>query len=212
MRDQENAPLVSSNAARGSPWHTAAGLLLIAILFVLLTIVPTQAYEPSCGHRPRVAVKGPIREQYVALLVQSLERLNFTHRRVGNTVLVPVLPIFDGTKHFSNWREFVVNFEWKLASSVADGVTIEGRFFPPPTPLVQLLEAGDATPEPFPRRRNGRASYGPDPRFKDDCDLFRAAVIRVEDLPQPLPALERSAIPRDWMAGPPEGDPAHQAR
>ena len=28
MRDQENAPLVSSNAARGSPWHTAAGLLL----------------------------------------------------------------------------------------------------------------------------------------------------------------------------------------
>jgi hypothetical protein len=182
---------VSGDAARGSPWHIAAGLILVAALFGLLTVVPTQAYEPSCSHRPRVAVKGPMREQYVALLVQSMEKLNFTYRRIGDTVLVPVLPIFDGTKQFSNWREFVVNFEWKLASSVADGVKVEDRFFPPPEPLLRLLEVSEAADGDFPRRRNGRVLYGPDPRFKDDCNLFRAAVIRIEDMETDLRARER---------------------
>lgn len=184
---------MSGNAARGGPWHTAAGLLLVAALCVLLTVVPTQAYKPSCGHRPRVALEGPLREQYVALLVQSMERLNFTHRRVGDTVLVPVLPIFDGTRHFSNWREFVVNFEWKLASSVADGVAVGDRFYPPPEPLIRMLEASEAAHGSFPTRRGGRALHGPDPRFKHDCALFRAAVIKVEDMEADTGARDRRA-------------------
>ena len=52
--------------------------------------------------------------------------------------------------------------------------------------------------------------YPPSFWIGGDCNLFRADVIRVEDMPQPLPALERSVALPDTGAGPLKSDPVPQ--
>lgn len=204
---------MSGSAAHRRAGRIAGWLFGAVALFVSLTIVPTQEYMPTCGGRYGVAVKGPLREQYLEMLVEYMARENFTHLRRGDTILVPLLPIFDGSKHFRNWREFAVNHEWKLASAVAEGVTLQGRFFPPPEPLVRLLGSRAPDGEFFTRRRNGRVFHGSDPRFKDDCELFRAAVLKVEAMPSEAPpdpgAIDRARHARTAET-PPASGPAPQ--
>ena len=60
------------------------------------------------------------------------------------------------------------------------------------------------------RLPGGRVMYPPSFWIPGDCNLFRAAIIRIENMPQPLPALERSATLWDKRAGPLKSDPVPQ--
>jgi hypothetical protein len=90
---------VSGAAARWLAWR-AAGLLVLAALFAVAALVPLQVYKPSCGRdhpllgRPKI--DGPLRPAYVEMFTRLMREENFRFRRIGNTVLVPVVPVFDG--------------------------------------------------------------------------------------------------------------------
>jgi hypothetical protein len=56
------------------------------------------------------------------------------------------------------------------------------------------------------RRTDGRVAPAPTFWIHGDCNLFRAAVIRIEDMPQPLLELEHAVIPPALIGGPPKRD------
>lgn len=160
-----------------------------AASFLVLTMVPTKRYVPLCGARDVHLLHGPMREQYVALLAQAMAEDGFRHYRHGNTILVPVLPVLDGQWPM-NWENFQLNIPWRIASNIARGVTIGPHSYRPPAPVLRLLET-EGPHGPYPRQKEGSsAQYGPDYRFVEDCNLFRAAVLKVEAMPsEALPDL-----------------------
>jgi hypothetical protein len=125
---------------------------------------------------------------------------------------VPPLPIFDGNRVVGSWTDFVTNTEWRIASSIANGYTAHGCALPPEA--VRRLDPGikGACGVPPERLPDGRLVRPAGVDVSSDCNLFRAAVIRVEDMPQPLPALEPPVAPWDKSAGPPKSEPAPQGQ
>lgn len=160
-----------------------------AALLSVLTLVPMMRYVPRCGGPDVHILHGPMREQYVALFAQAMAAEGFRYFRNGNTILVPVWPVFDGARHL-NWENFQLNIPWRIALNIAQGVVIGAHSYRPPTPVLRLL--GTERPYgPCPRPKEGSsAQYGPDYRFIEDCNLFRAAVLKVEAMPsETLPDL-----------------------
>lgn len=164
-------------------------VLFCLALFLVITVVPTMRYVPICGWPDGHTLHGPMREQYVGLLAQAMAEDNFRHLRNGNTLLVPVWPIFDGGGRWG-WTDFQLNVPWRIALNIAQGVTVGAHFYRPPAPVLSLL--GTEGPYgPYPRPKEGSsARYGPDYRFVEDCNLFSAAVLKVEAMPaEALPDL-----------------------
>jgi len=163
--------------------------LVGTVLFLGATLLPLKRYVPICGSEDTHVLHGPMREQYVALLAQAMALDGFRYYRNGNTILVPLWPLFDGQRHM-NWENFQLNFPWRMAANIAEGVQIGPHFYRPPAPVLQLL--GVVGPwGPYPRQKEGSsAQYGPNYRFVEDCNLFRAAVLKVEAMPsEALPDL-----------------------
>jgi hypothetical protein len=123
-----------------------------------------------------------MREQYVALLAQAMAEDGFRYFRNGDLILVPVWPLFDGARPMT-WEDFQLNIPWRIASNIAQGVQIGPRFYRQPAPVLQLLGV-EGPWGPYPRPKDGSAAvYGPNYRFVEDCNLFRAAVLKVEAMP-----------------------------
>lgn len=169
-----------------------------ASLFLALTLVPAKRYVPVCGSPDAHVLHGPMREQYVALLAQAMAEHGFRYYRNGNTVLVPVWPVFDGERRMG-WTDFQLNWPWRMALNIAHGVQIGPDFHRPPAPVLHLLGV-EGPYGPYPRPKEGSSvRYGPDYRFVEDCNLFRAAVLKVEAMPaEALPDL--NAIDRTRQA------------
>lgn len=204
---------MSAAAARWLAWRAAAGLLVAAALLAVATLVPMWVYKPSCGRdhpvlgRPRI--EGPLRPEYVEMFTRLTRQEGFRHWRAGDTILVPLLPIFDGSKLF-NWADFTLNMEWRVAYSIVNGYAADGCARPPEAVRRLYGDVKGSCGWPVERTPDGRRIPPPTFWIRDDCNLFRAAVIRIEDMPQPLPALERSATLRGVRAGPPEAGSAPQ--
>lgn len=160
-----------------------------AALMLVLTFLPLKRYVPICGAEHAHVLHGPMREQYVAQLAEAMAREGFRYYRSGDTILVPVWPIFDGRRH-RDWTNFQLNFPWRMASNTAEGVQIGPHFYRPPSPVLRLLGV-EGPYGPYPRPKEGSAAqYGPNYRFVEDCKLFRAAVLKVEAMPsEALPDL-----------------------
>jgi hypothetical protein len=164
-------------------------MLAFAALFAATVLVPLRLYKPSCGDPtlsilggpPRI--NGPLRPEYVEMLTRAMREEGFRFWRIGETILVPLLPIFDGNRIFDTWTDFVINTEWRIASSIANGYTVHGCA--PPPEAVRRLDAGikgtcgGVRPE---RQPDGGLVYARGVEITNDCDLFRAAVIRIEDI------------------------------
>lgn len=165
-------------------WLLGGGALLL-----VLTLVPAKKYVPVCGWPDRHVLRGPMREQFVALLAQAMAEKGFRHYRNGDTILVPVWPVFDGNGRW-DWTDFQLNLPWRMALNIAEGVTIGPDRYRPPAPVLRLLET-EGPYGPYPRPKEGSSvRYGPDHRFVEDCNLFRAAVLKVEAMPsEALPDL-----------------------
>lgn len=195
-------------AAKWVARRIAAGLLMLAALFAVMTLAPIRIYKPSCGEAPRSIfgnpprIDGPLRPEYVELLTRAMREEGFRYWRVRHTVLVPLLPMFDGTGRWG-WTDFVTNNEWRIASSIVNGYTALGCA-PPPEGVRRLYGDVRATcGVPRERRSDGSGVYLDAFSIRNDCNLFRAAVIRTEDMPEPLPALERPVSLRDTRPAPP---------
>lgn len=209
---------MSGTPARSKAKRLAAGLLTAAALFAAATLIPFRVYKPTCGSSPQssllvpVRLKGPLRPEYVEMLTRAMREEGFRHWRIGDTVLVPFLPILDGSPLFRSWADFVNNTEWRIASSIVNGYTARGCA--PPPEAVRRLDPGikGVCGVPLERLPDGRIVGPVGVDVSNDCTLFRAAVIRVEDTPQPLPALERPAVPREGWPGPAGTEPAPQRR
>ena len=106
----------------------------------------------------------------------------------------------------------MINTEWRIAQGIVNGYTAHGCA--PPPEAVRRLDPGikGVCGVPLERRPDGRIVGPVGVDVSDDCDLFRAAVIRVEDMPQPLPALERPVVLRERWPGPAWTEPAPQRR
>jgi hypothetical protein len=168
------------------------------MLFLVITLVPVKRYVPICGWPDGHTLRGPMREQYVALLAHYMAEEGFRYFRHRNTILVPIWPVFDGG--LFDWIDFQLNFPWKIASNIGEGVTILGRRYPPPEPVLRTLRETEGPYGPYPRTRgSGSVQIGAKERYHEDCNLFRAAVLRVEDMPGPLPdlvAIEQERLAR----------------
>ena len=204
-----------------NPWkRLSAGVATIAALFAAATLVPAQIYKPSCGHSPKwglggsLKIDGPLREEYAEMLTRAMREDGFRHWRLGNTILIPSWPVFEGGRRWhwtfflanSEWSSLVANTEWRIAHSIANGHAADGCA-PPREALRRLI--GDYKPicgVPPEHLPGGRAVYPGEVSITHDCALFRAAVIRIEDMPEPLPPVEppyRSSPP----GGPPKRSP-----
>ena len=191
---------MSGGPVRHATRRTAAGLLAVAALFAASTLVPLRVYKPSCrGPSQSIfgipgRMDGPLRPEYVEMLTRAMRRDGFRHWRFGNTILVPLLPIFDGSDLAGSWADFVNNTEWRIASSIVNGYTAHGCA-PPPEAVRRLDESIRGTCGVPPERRlDGQVVYPRGVQISNDCTLFRAAVIRVEDM-------EADTGVRDRLAG-----------
>jgi hypothetical protein len=164
-----------------------AALVNGAVLFGFITLVPSEPYAPGCHPwRDAHVLRGPMREQFVLLLASAMQRERFRYWRFGAVVLVPSGPCstpirFSRTNLNSN--------------SISLGRS------PPASPMAWASRVATTRhprrccscsgkprrgTAPSPRRMpDGQRIHGPDLRFKDDCNLFRAAVLRVEEMRQP---------------------------
>jgi len=159
-----------------------AALAATALLVLFLAVVPIERYRPACASFHEDLQEGPLRQQYIELLTEAMREDGVTYARIGDTIYTPVFDILQWDQIFSGRREFFDNNEWKIASSIGRGVTLNGRYFPPPEPVLALIRETESRYGPFPRRLpNGQILLGPDERFRN-CELMRAAIIRVEDM------------------------------
>lgn len=143
------------------------------------------------------------------MFTRAMRREGFRHLRIGNTILVPVLPVFDGNRLW-NWADFTLNNEWRVAYSIVNGWTAHGCA-PPPEAVRRLYgDIPGTCGRPVERSADGRTVPPPSFWIRDDCNLLRAAVIRVEDMPRPLAPLESPVVFRDSRLGPAETDPARR--
>jgi hypothetical protein len=202
-----------SAAARWLAWRAAAALLVVAALFAVAALAPMRVYKPRCGRSHpvfgRLAIDGPLRPEYVEMFTRLMRQEGFRHRRTGDTILVPLLPIFDGSKLF-DCADFTLNMEWRVEYSIVNGYTAHGCS-PPPEAVRRLHGRIEQNCEwPIERTQDGRSIPPPTFWISDDCALFRAAVIRIEDMVQPLPVLEGFSSHRDQRMGPPSTGAARQ--
>lgn len=177
----------------------AAGLLVVSALFAVVTLVPLRVYKPSCGDPPRSVfgvaprLDGPLRPEYVEMLTRAMREEGFRFWRIENTILLPLLPIFDGNDSPEGWTDFVNNTEWRIASSIVNGYTAHGCA-PPPEAVRRLdSEIKGTCGAPPERQPDGRLSHPRGVWISNDCALFRAAVIRVEDMEASPAAHDRRA-------------------
>jgi hypothetical protein len=200
------------------------GIIIIAALFAAATLVPAQIYQPSCGRFPKWGlggspkISGPLREEYVEMLTRAMDEDGFRYWRFGNAILIPFWPVFEGNRRWdwtyfianAEWFGFVANAEWRIAHSIANGYTAHGCARPPEALRRLIGEYKPTCGVPPERLPGGRVVYPGGVAVAHDCALFRAAVIRIEDMPQPLPELEHAAIPSGIIGGPPKHDPELQ--
>lgn len=165
----------------------------------MVTLVPLRVYKPSCGDPLRSVfgvaprLDGPLRPEYVEMLTRAMREEGFRFWRIENTILLPLLPILDGNDSPEGWTDFVNNTEWRIASSIVNGYTAHGCA-PPPEAVRRLdSEIKGTCGAPPERQPDGRLSHPRGVRISNDCALFRAAVIRVEDMEASPAAHDRRA-------------------
>lgn len=162
--------------------RTAITLVVLWSLLWFVNEVPTMRYVATCGPDmfERTHVDGPYNELFLYLLQQVMEREGFFYIRMRSDIYVPYLGLSNET--YEGYEHFSLNVDWKLVASMARGIGFDGLRFPPPQPLVDLLEATEVKYGPFPLRdAAGEETYGSDTRFhdtEDACAFMRAAILK----------------------------------
>lgn len=124
-----------------------------------------------------------MREEYVAWLTKGLREDEFPYLRVGDDVFVRVfypIRMVGERRLFQNLHEYLINNEWRFVSNIIHGCRADGTRGDPPQVLrglsIRLKDSGRTDLTPY-----------------SDCEVMRAAMIRVEDL---APEQRRRVIPK----------------
>lgn len=169
-----------------------------AAWFAYVTFVPLVPYKPICGiGRNAVGLEGPLRAEFVEQLVVALAEEGFRFRRAGEVVQVPHADIWPNRGTLSrpghamsrSFASFQAKLDATLATNIAQGrlwlgnaPRRPGRDITVPPPLQAHLDRLQAQYGPLPARSSDTDWPWFD-LFTTDCALLRAALIRVEDLP-----------------------------
>lgn len=170
-------------------WRRIKWLTIIAVglgaYLVAQDRLPVIAYRPLChGPNPveeEIWIDGPLRTQFIWLAAEVLEHKKVPHLIYNGTLYTDAAGGPDGWGFDPDCYHFHLNADTGFATQVATGVTIDEVSFATPQRLVGLLKASELRWGPFPRLdERGNPIYGADDRFFEDCDLFRAAVLKDE--------------------------------
>ena len=160
-------------------WFAAAASIAMAALasWFASRPEPWEEFAPWCGSSfDRTRIEGPVRERFLLLIGDVFD--SFAVER-----LVRDGRIFlrgEGFAHGRDWPlvDIEMNFQHRVVGAIADGVTIDEVFFPPPRALIAAIRASEPIHGPFPRRdEKGQRILGADPRF-ESCTLMRAAILK----------------------------------
>lgn len=114
-----------------SRWTIA--LASLAALFSLLILVPIVPWQAQCYEEP---VPDPYRPIFLKGVTSWLSRQNVYYWRIGDTILLRVLPLFDGNERF-NRGDVLLNIGTK-SGYLENDVTIDGVLYPKPPALIQV--------------------------------------------------------------------------
>lgn len=162
-------------------WKRKLGIIGIGAAAIFLAVDyfgPAPRYRPLCAGDDTY-VDGPLRLQFILLLKGLFDRDGVPYTIHGSD-------IYRGGQGERGWSaafdyyDFQYNTDPEIAADIAGGVKVEGGgYFPPPERLTKLIEETEPRWGPFPRRTpEGNIIYGGDRRFAEDCELFKAAVLK----------------------------------
>ncbi|HYG85079.1 MAG TPA: hypothetical protein VD978_02370 [Azospirillum sp.] len=138
---------------------------MLAALLLIVLFVPVERYRPSCReHWNQINLEGPMREEYIGMLTQDMDREGFSHIRIGNEIFVRVLYPVHLFNHAPNWTslgEFLDNTESKIAAGIAGGYRPDGTRSDPPPALAAMHAKAKALLEEERLRRNEKAGWHP---------------------------------------------------
>lgn len=138
---------------------------------------PLREYVPWCGgFRHPMPIEGEVRERFMLLMSQVFDDFGIERVMREGRMFLRGEGFSDG--HRWSQAEVERNFQHRVVGAIAEGVTIDDVFFPPPAALIEAIRASEAAYGPYPRRdEQGRRIFGADPRF-EDCEIMRAGILK----------------------------------
>ncbi|HYF86120.1 hypothetical protein [Azospirillum sp.] len=155
----------------GRRWLVVVGFPVALVL--TLIYAPIERYRPSCGGwKVRHYFDGPMRQVFVDKMTEAMAEDGFPHIRVGNSVFI----------RFHDVDDFIINNDWKIAEAIGLGYGPgDSRFTPPPI-LTDIMDKARQAVEGDPSLSETKRKRETNFLFRDDCELIRAAAIRIEDM------------------------------
>jgi hypothetical protein len=170
---------VSTAPAATYRWRRRLLLSSLVIVLILL-VVPLWPWRPIC--RCQEGVQGDLRDIYVDRFALWLRQDKIYYWRLGDLILLRVLPWLDGVEIGSR-ADAIYNGECKIAEALSDDETIDGVLHVAPELVKRLKVELEPTLGPDPRiKPDGSRIVGADTRVRRSCRLFNAAVLE----PRPL--------------------------
>lgn len=156
--------------------------IVLAVLLVI-PFIPLDRYRPSCDDLREIRMAGPMRDVYVDSLTEVLTWEGFLHIRIGNEIFFSLVDSFriPGVGAIpARLNNLLRNWEWRIASNIAYGYGPgDSRIQPPPILLDLMKKEEERLDEKYPQRKG---EWRPRELFYRNCELIRAAAIRIEDM------------------------------
>jgi hypothetical protein len=152
-------------------WLVAIGVPVALVL--VLYYAPVVRYRPSCGGAAvRYYFDGPMRDVFVDQMTEGMRRDKFPYVRIGNELFI----------QFFDPDDFLINTDWRIASSIGSGFGPGDTRITPPPALLALVEKAKDIIEHDPSMSEEEKKRKAWTLFGGDCELIRAAAIRIEDM------------------------------
>lgn len=148
-------------------------------------LAPVDPYVPACGAKRSIALKGPMREPYVRMLTETLKREGFFHVQIGNMIFLKLInpeSYFRQAPLFGDIHNLLINTEWRIAMNIARGTVLDNVNHPPPDILIAAIEQAKVNYDSLGGVDENFFLKGIGPVFAFDCEVFRAAALKVEDM------------------------------
>lgn len=111
----------------------AIALAVLATLFLFLAVIPIVPWQARCYEEQ---VPGPYRPIFLKWVTTWLSLQNVYYWRLGDTILLRVLPLFDGNERF-NRGDVLLNITG-ISDEFEDDVTTDGVLYPKLPALIQI--------------------------------------------------------------------------
>lgn len=152
-------------------WLMTMGLLVA--LFLALVYAPIQRYRPSCGGmKINHYFDGPMRDVFVDMMTEAMAEDGFHYIRVGREIFIRLY----------DFDDFILNNDWKISESIGLGHGPGNTRIPAPPTLLLLMKKAQEIIEVDQSLSEFEKKKKIDFLFRNDCELIRAAAIRIEDM------------------------------